>query len=349
VAALASNKEHIMLKRSLVVISLTILLIVGATPLPAVHGLVMKDGGAMFLGTIETPQEPDVPNKGHNGVVKVLTLPFRAIGKIFGVGRKDDNKLHRLSEKDVKKFETARSLKIGDARSVPPTEATTPATPANDNGVTDQSELKPALARLNLERGRQLLDAGNLNEAIDILQVATSQDPKLKDAYNLLGIAYESKGFRDLAFKAFEKALRGGHNDPEHLNNYGYLLYKNGDYDSAAKNLKKAVKLAPNVQRYWNNLGLIEIQRERFDSAFTCFQRAVGPYEGHLNVANRLQALGYDRDAIKHLELARAIQPNSREILVRLIALYKRTGQTEQEQEARSTFVALTSVASANQ
>jgi hypothetical protein len=32
-----------------------------------------------------------------------------------------------------------------------------------------------------------------------------------------------------------------------------------------------------------------------------------------MNLANRLQARGYDSQAIKHLELARAIRPSSKE------------------------------------
>ena len=336
-----------MLKRSLIVLSLATILVVAATPIPRAQGIVMTDAEYLVLSTTETPQDSNSSekSKGSTGVVSVLTAPFRALGRVFGVGRKPDNKLHRLSEKDVKKFEASKTTKVVDARTVPATDAT-PITEANDGGVTTQSQLKGDLARLNLERGRQLLNMGNLNEAIEVLQVATSQDPKLKDAYNLLGIAYEAKGLRDLAFKSFESALRGAKDNPEHLNNYGFLLFKNGEYDKAAKYLSRAVKLAPNNQRYWNNLGLVQIQREKFNEAYACFERAVGPYDGHLNVANRLQALGYDKEAIKHLEQARAIKPNSRDILVRLISLYKRTGQNEQAEEARVQFVALTSVAS---
>ena len=44
--------------------------------------------------------------KGGNKVAGLFKAPFKAIGKLFGRG-KDDNKLQRLSEKDVEKFEAA--------------------------------------------------------------------------------------------------------------------------------------------------------------------------------------------------------------------------------------------------
>ena len=340
-----------MLKRTFIVLSLTLALTIGVAPTRAVHGNLMTESEVAMLDA--TPDQTDADaNSGTdkgNAFVRALKAPFKAIGRIFGIGRKDDNKLHRLSEKDVKKFETASVLRVVDARAVAPAPTAVaqaepaPATPA----PATAEEANAALARQNLENGRALLNAGNVNEAISAFTAATSLDPKLKEAYNLLGVAYESKGLRDRAFKALQVAVKGDKVDPEHLNNLGYLYFKNGEYDSAAKYLKRAVRLAPNEQRFWNNLGLTEVQRGKFDEAYNCFQRAVGEFEGHMNVANRLQAMGYEKEAIKHLELARAIQPNSREILVRLIALYRRTGRTEQAEEARTTFVSLTTVASA--
>src|ERR1700747_3672032 len=128
-----------MLKRSLVVLSLTTILIIGAAPIPAVHGIVPAESEMLMLDTPDTPQQPDATDKGGNGVAKVLTAPFKAIGRIFGIGRKQDNKLHRLSEKDVKKFETDKTVKVVDARTAPVIDGT-PVTASNDGGVTTQSQ-----------------------------------------------------------------------------------------------------------------------------------------------------------------------------------------------------------------
>src|SRR4029079_7158685 len=93
----------------------------------------------------------------------------------------------------------------------------------------------------NLERGRALLNSGNVNDAIAALSTAASSDPKMHEAYNLLGVAYEAKGMRDRAFESFEKALKADEKNPEYLNNLGYLYFKNGDYDTATKYFRRAV------------------------------------------------------------------------------------------------------------
>ena len=176
---------------------------------------------------------------------------------------------------------------------------------------------------------------------------AVSTDPKLHEAYNLMGVAYEMKGMRDRAFESFEKAVKADDDNGEYLNNLGFLYFKNGDYDKAAKYLKPAVKVAPQAQRYWNNLGLVQAQRAKFDEAYDSFAHAVGEYEGHVNVANRSQAMGYDKIAIKHLEQARVLRPATAEILLRLAVLYKRTGNDELAVEANKALVATKSQANA--
>jgi Tfp pilus assembly protein PilF len=211
----------------------------------------------------------------------------------------------------------------------------------------DPAAVALAPAQANLERGRALLNSGNATDAIAVLSTAVSTDPTLHEAHNLLGVAYEMKGLRDRAFESFEKALKADNDNGEYLNNLGFLYFKNGDNDKAAKYLKRAVKVAPQAQRYWNNLGLAQAQRANFDEAYECFVHAVGEYEGHMNVANRSQSMGYDKTAIKHLEQARVLRPATAEILLRLAVLYKRTGNEELAAEANKALVATKAQANA--
>jgi len=280
-------------------------------------------------------------SKRGNTFVRVLKAPIKAIGRIFGVG-KDDNKPRRLSRKDIKRFESVGTAKVVDART---TGFETLGAPSTDTTSAVDPALAPASA--NLERGRMLLNSGNAADAITVLSTAVSTDPTLHEAHSLIGVAYEMKGMRDRAFDSFEKAVKAAKNNAEYLNNLGYLHLKNGDYDKAAKYLKRAVKAAPQTQRYWNNLGLVQAQRANFDDAYDCFVRAGGEYAGHMNVANRSQAMGYDKTAIKHLEQARALRPANAEILLRLTVLYKRTGNNEMAAQTNSAFIAATSQAKA--
>ena len=333
-----------MLKRTLVVASLTLSLIVSAVPIRRVHAILMTPAEVAMLDAASKDAQ-DSQGKGGNGFVRVLKAPFKAIGRLFGIGgKKDENKLERLSKKDVKKFESIPSTKIVDARTSTGFESAPPAQPTENAAAVETSLATPAD---NLERGRALLNNGNLNDAIAVLSTAASSDPKLHEAYSLLGVAYEAKGMRDRAFESFAKALKGDENNAEYWNNLGYLYFKHGDYDKSAKYLKHAVKMAPNVQRYWNNFGLTQAQRRNFDEAYECFVRAVGEFEGHMNVANRSQAMGFDKTAIKHLEQARALKPTVAEIHLRLAVLYKRTGNDELAAEANKALVAVRSQANA--
>lgn len=334
-----------MLKRLLTALALTLMLVFAAFPIQPVQGVLMTPA-EMEMVNVE-PAGADGQAKKGNAFVRVITAPFKAIGRLFGAGKKD-NKLHRLSEKDVKKFETAGTLRVVDATTANTSESQgqkTNAAPATNAKPATEKEANKISARQKVERARTLMNDGDINQAIEVLDVAISLDPKNGEAHNLMGIAYESKGMREWAFKSLQLAVRLDNDQPEFLNNLGFLHFKNGDYDKAARYLQRAVKISPEQQRYWNNLGLAQVQREKFDDAYKCFERAVGEFEGHMNLANRLQTLGYEKEAVKHLELARVLQPNSKEILVRLISLYKRAGKVEQSEEARSAFVSLSTVA----
>jgi len=326
-----------MIKRSLIVLALTVVLVTSAVPVPRVYGVLMTPEEVAMLDA--TSRDDDGQSKGDNTFVRVLKAPIKAIGRLFGVGKKDDDKLQRLSRKDVKKFESVGTAKVVDART---TGFETPAAPAES---VNPADVALAPAQENLERGRALLNSGNPTDAITMLSTAVSTNPKLHEAYSLMGVAYELKGLRDRAFESFEKAVKADNDNGEYLNNLGYLYFKNGDEDKAAKYLKRAVKAAPQVQRYWNNLGLVQAQRAKFDEAYECFVHAVGEYQGHINVANRSQAMGYDKIAIKHLEEARVLRPATAEIFLRLAVLYKRTGNEELAAEANKALVATKSQA----
>ena len=344
-----------MLKRLTVVLVLTLALVLGFAPRRnAVFSSVLTDAelAAIKDAALETPNGVTLPNQkndGGNGFVKVLAAPFKAIGRLFGRGgNKDDNKLHRVSEKDAKKFETAKMTRVIDARTAPVAE-----TPAPDiDAVTGRkiandgtAESNKESARKALERGRELFSQNDINGAISLLSMAVSLDKELWDAHNLLGIAYEMKGLRAKALESLETATKADKPQPEHLNDFGYILIKNGDYSRAVKYLKKAVKAQPNNERFLNNLGMALIEVNKLDDAYKAFAKAMGEFDGHMNMATRLLRMGQDKEAIKHLEICRTMQPNSLDIVYRLSVLYARNGQTTEAEEANKAFMSLKAAA----
>ena len=135
--------------------------------------------------------------------------------------------------------------------------------------------------------------------------------------------------------------------DPQILNNLGYVLYEMGEYDDAAKHLKRAAKLAPEDVRILNNLALTQAERGNYDDAYKAFATALGDYTGHVNLAARLERHGQYKKAIKHLEKALALKPNSPDVLARLVNLYDHEEKPEKAQTARATLNTLRTLADA--
>ena len=274
--------------------------------------IVLEDSGSE-VGNVEQPQK-----KGGNKVVKVLTAPFKAFGKLFGGD--DTNKIHRMTEKDAERFETVGVTRIEDAR--------------NQSVKRDTSA---ASAREHLDAGRAYLVEGRYNEAVSELTTAASLDPRLTEAHNLLGVAYDKKGFGERAKESFERAVKL-QEDADTLNNLGFSFYQNGNYRAAIDRLKRAAKLAPTDERILNNLGLAYCRLGKIDEAYKAFTRAAGPLTGNLNTAKMLERFGREDDAIRYYEAAREIEPTNTMALRRLADLYQRVGRASDSEGARAAL-----------
>ena len=310
-----------MKKRRLIAVVIAFILTIAATAMWSASTIVREgDPDAIVLedSGSEAGTSDDQPKKsGGNKVLKVVTAPFRAVGRLFGGGNKE-NKIERMTEKDAERFESVGVTRIQDARSYKP--------------VTSASS-----AREHLEAGREFLLNGAYNEAISELSTAVSLDPKLSEAHNLLGVAFDKKGFGERAKESFEKAVKI-EEDAETLNNLGFALYQNGNYRAAVDRLKRAAKLAPTDERILNNLGLAYCRLGKVEEAYKAFTRAAGPVTGNLNTAKMLERFGREDDAIRYYEAARQIEPNNTIALRRLADLYNRVGRTAESQEARAAL-----------
>jgi len=335
-----------MLKSTFASSLIAIILFVGFVPYRSVATADGFDSAAFAAaeaaaqaGNDEADQETAeaAQKKKDNSVGRTLGAPFRALSRLFG-GSSNKNSAQsssrKISEKEAATFESAKISRVRDARVVAPDAPRTPA-------VTNQP------SEVHLQRGRELLSAGNVNEAIAELAAAESAAPKSAEIQNLLGVAYGSKGMNDRALKSFEAAVRADKNNTQYLNNYGFLLLQTNDFQAAVKYLKRAAKLSPNDARIWNNLAIAQCRREKFDDAYQSFVRAVGEFDGRVNMAAQLLRQGLGQEAIKHLEVANALQPNSTEVLTRLAGLYNMTGRVSDAATARRSLLVLQTSAEA--
>src|SRR5258705_11781027 len=123
-----------MLKRTLIILSMSIALVVAAEPLQTVHGVVMTGTEWLATNTVE-PNAANAANaisaaKGQksdgqgNGFLRALGAPFRAIGRLFGRGKKNENKLERIAEKNGKRFESVPGTQVSKTTQAPETNST---------------------------------------------------------------------------------------------------------------------------------------------------------------------------------------------------------------------------------
>jgi Flp pilus assembly protein TadD len=258
--------------------------------------------------------------KSGNRVAGIIKAPFRALGRLFGRG-KDGDKLQRLNEKDVAKFESAGLTRVDDDRS------SNHARP----GATGS-------ARDHLATGRALLATGRVNDAIAELSLAASLDPNLSEASSLLGVAYDRKGMSERAAESYKRAIQIAPEDAQTLNNLGFSLYQNGKYRAAVDRLKRAAKLAPTDQRILNNLALAQCRLGKTNDCFKSFARAGGELTGRLNTATLLERMGHDTEAIPYYEAALRLEPKSSVALRRLADLYQRVGRSDEAQATLRTL-----------
>ena len=316
-------------KRRLIAILIAFILTVAVTAMWSATTLeldgdpdvnMIEDSGSI-AGEVDENGEV-TKKKGGNKVARVLAAPFKAFGRLFR--RKDDNKIQRMTEKDAERFESVGVTRVDDSRN------------------SDARKISTSgSAKVQLEAGRASLLDGRLNEAISQLSTATSLDPRLGEAHNLLGVAYAQKGLQERAKDSYERAVKAEPEDAQTLNNLGFSLYQNGHYRAAIDRLKRAVKLAPRDERILNNLGLALCRVGKFEEAYKNFARAGGELKGNLNIAKMLERFGREEEAIKYYEGAHRVDPHSTFALRRLADLYQRIGKTQESQAARNALAAI--------
>lgn len=162
-------------------------------------------------------------------------------------------------------------------------------------------------ANAALAEGTKLLDTGDTDRAIEVLNRAVELNPDLADAYFQLGIAYALIETRDASVieeqvtptplpgekkprkeptteseKAFEKAVaaykkRIDANDKDDVAyfNLGRAYNKLNDDEEAAKALKEAVALKPDDTEYQTELGSILVKLAQYREAISPLKKAI--------------------------------------------------------------------------
>ncbi len=138
-----------------------------------------------------------------------------------------------------------------------------------------------------LEAGIAALNAGNVREAIPLLQHAVEIDPKSKQGWNDLGLAYLRLGQFDEAATAFQKQIAANPYD-EHVYNYlGLALQQQQKFPEAADAFKKQIAMNALDPVAHAALGALFLEQHKYSEAVPELDKAtvLAPDNAELEVS----------------------------------------------------------------
>ncbi|MBT8141898.1 MAG: type IV pilus biogenesis/stability protein PilW [Gammaproteobacteria bacterium] len=160
-----------------------------------------------------------------------------------------------------------------------------PATTANTNKLPQQSkrntESKVSLeeaARFNMTLGAQYLKQNDLEQAINKLNKAVTQQPNLALAHAYLGFAHEQIGDLPKAKIHYARAIKLDPSDPVALNNYGTFLCRQNDVRESLVYFEKAAenRLYQTPDAAYANAGVCARKIPDLVAANKYFRKAIG-------------------------------------------------------------------------
>lgn len=147
-----------------------------------------------------------------------------------------------------------------------------------------------------IQLGIGYLQQGSNEQAKEPLQKALDIDPKSANAHAALAFVFQNELEPELAKAHYLKALAQGENT-RIQNNYGGLLYEQGDYQGAYQQFERAVKDTMYVgrSRVFENMGLTALRLKDNKLAVQHFERSLRLNSQQPRVMLELALLMYER------------------------------------------------------
>lgn len=180
--------------------------------------------------------------------------------------------------------------------------------------ATDSPTIPSGMKAQDLVKsGYTELKNGNYDLAIDLFHRATVADPKNRDAWNDLGLAYLDSRQDQPAITAFQKQIEINPYDQYAYNNLGRVYRRQRNYDEAIKWFRKQIEIVPLDKYAHNNLGATYVEMHRYADAVSELEQAISinPNDAHLNVTlgEAYLHLGQDEKAMAAFQKAIDISP----------------------------------------
>lgn len=206
-------------------------------------------------------------------------------------------------------------------------------------------EVQPRLADAWHMLGVLAYQTGHSVTATDLISEAIALDPGKAAAHVNLGLALASCGQQDRAVAAYRRALAIQPNYAEAHNNLGASLAARGDLDEARKCYERTLVLDPNHVEAHYNLGTTLAAEDRLDEAVASCRRALTLRPDHVEAHTNLGAIfakkGRLDEARTCYERALAIKPDHVEALNNLAGVQKDQGLLDEAIESYRRAISL--------
>ena len=177
----------------------------------------------------------------------------------------------------------------------------------------------------------ELYSSGQIQEALDAVEVLIKDFPNNPLLLNISGVCYSALSLMDDAVKSYKKAVAIKPDYADAYYNLGNILRDLGELDSAIKSYAKTIEIMPEYNEAQYNLGATLQQLGQFDEAIEQYEKAlkINPKNTDLilNLGFIYQNLGQIDEAIEQYEKALAIDPDNAKAFNNLAVLFSDLGQ----------------------
>ena len=144
--------------------------------------------------------------------------------------------------------------------------------------VSTSSATSPqAVPIASFKKAVRMLAAGNLNDALSLVQEGLAQSPHSVEGLNLLGMIYNEQGKYDEAVAQFRQALSIAPNSVDSLVNLATSYANQSKAELAAQTLRKALRVQPGNRTANYNLGNLLLGQSKPKDALLYLLRIVQP------------------------------------------------------------------------
>ena len=151
-----------------------------------------------------------------------------------------------------------------------------PKTELRHGAALQDLKLRLARAKNLVVQGDQLLQLGNLDEALDLFQKALQESADLPTTHYYLALTWEKKGETNKALASYQKALELKPDYAQAHSGLGLLYWRQGNRSKALESFRQAVMSDPDLAEGHYNLGLALAQMGRLQESIHEFGEAIG-------------------------------------------------------------------------